>query len=80
MSLRAMTGAPVTRVAMSDYTTSASLDTLHATLKADFQKGYLITAATGQGNNQQNNACGLVLGHIYNIFAAFELTPTGGTA
>jgi hypothetical protein len=43
-------------------------------------KGYLIAAGTlGGGSNQVQNSCGIANAHVYNIFAAFELTLNGGS-
>ena len=38
---------------------------------------YLMGAATaGNGNDQENNACGIAMSHAYSILAAFNMTDS----
>jgi hypothetical protein len=43
-------------------------------MKDGLAKGWLVAVGTSGTSNNVTNACGIAKAHVYNVFAAFELT------
>jgi hypothetical protein len=80
-ALHMLTGVPVYNYGTSTITDTAGAEAAYARILAADAAGYIMTAGTaGGGNDQVSNACGIAMSHAYSLLAAFTMTDAGGTA